>query len=90
MALALPAVLCLLGFLKWVSVVVRTMTLGNYIREAEEALAGSPKGGWEHYLFGYRSRKPFFGQLEGWTEFMFWVLAFAGSIGASVAAYGQL
>lgn len=82
-ALALPAGLACLGFLRWMGIQLRTMTIGEYLHRVEAEL--SPEGfGWERFLGEHRSAKPLRGRFEGWSEFLIWVLLITGTIAAAI------
>lgn len=77
--LGIPPILILLSFLRWSSIHLRTMKIGEYIRLREETNA-PPKTGWETYIANDRASRPIWGQLEGWTEFLVWLALFGGSL----------
>jgi len=82
-ALSLPAGLACLGFLRWMGIQLRTMTIGEYLNQIEVEL--SPKGfGWESYLAKHRKTKPLRGQFEGWSEFLIWALLISSTIAAAI------
>lgn len=66
-SLAVPMVFSLLGLLRWIAIMMRTMTIGAYIRSIEERAVGEGQG-WETVLKKMRKEHPFKSQLEGWAE----------------------
>jgi hypothetical protein len=77
--LSIPPILILLSFFRWSSIHLRTMKIGEYIRKREEAIF-SKKVGWETYIANERASRPIWGQFEGWTEFLVWLVLFGGSL----------
>jgi hypothetical protein len=83
LALLIPPIVILLSFLRWASLHMRTTKIGQYIRSLE---TGKLKGslGWETFITADRAKRPFWGQFEGWTEFLVWLALFVGSLLALV------
>jgi len=78
-ALCLPVGLACLGFLRWIGIQLRTMTIGRYLNRIERRLSAE-EFGWEEFLSDHRKKEPIRGQFEGWSEILIWVLLIAGTI----------
>lgn len=77
-SLAVAMVFSLLGLLRWIAIMLRTMAIGSYIRSMEEKAVGEGRG-WETILREMRTKHPLKGQLEGWVEATTWALTVVGS-----------
>ena len=84
-SLAIPMVFSLLGLLRWLAIMMRTMAIGAYIQSIEEQAVGDGRG-WETILKKMRTEKPVKSQLEGWIESITWGLTVIGSSSAFVYA----
>ncbi|MBL9050568.1 MAG: hypothetical protein JNK19_10705 [Tabrizicola sp.] len=79
LALLIPPIVIFLSFLRWASLHLRTMKIGQYIRKLESEQLQSCIG-WESFIAEDRANRPFWGQLEGWSEFLVWLALFVGSL----------
>lgn len=65
-ALYLPPILCVLGFLKWVAIMKKMLSVADYIKIVEKKmLEDTDVFGWEHYIERRRKDRPIVGQMEG-------------------------
>lgn len=80
-SLAIPMFFSVLGFLRWVAIMMRTMSIGAYIQSMEEKAVGEGRG-WETILKQMREDGPIKNRLEGWVEAVTWCLTIVGSISA--------
>ena len=87
--LVIPMVFSILGLLRWLGIMMRTMALGAYIQRMEADAAGQGLG-WETSLMQLRKRRPLRGQLEGWVEATTWGLTVIGSTGAFIYGIAYL
>jgi hypothetical protein len=78
-------VFALLGWIRWVGMMTRTMALGTYNYRIEAELVGDG-GGWEHYLAEIRHSKPLIGRLEGVAEVAAWAVVVLGT--GSIMVFG--
>lgn len=82
-SLAIPMVFSILGLLRWLAIMIRTMAIGAYIQSMEEKAVGEGRG-WETILKKMREENPVKSQLEGWIESITWGLTVIGSSAAFV------
>ena len=82
-ALSLPVGLACLGFLRWIGIQLRTMTIGTYLDQVEQGLSVDGFG-WEDFLREHRNKHPVRGRFEGWSELLIWLLLISGTIWAAV------
>ncbi len=57
--LAVPVFLTIVGFLRWIGIILRTMALGQYAKQTEVQMLGK-HGGWEVNLEKSRRKRPIF------------------------------
>jgi hypothetical protein len=88
-SLAIPMVFSILGLLRWIAIMMRTMSIGAYIQSMEEKAVGEGRG-WETILKQIRKDHPVKGQLEGWIEAITWGLTVIGSFAAFIYAVVKL
>ncbi|WP_417680193.1 hypothetical protein [Roseibium sp.] len=84
--LAIPVVFTIIGLLRWLAIMSRTMVLGAYIRSMEESIVGGELG-WETILKKIRDKYPFKGRLEGWVEILTWIISILGTISLFIFGY---
>ncbi len=74
--LGLPIIISITGFLRWSAIQLRTVEIGTYLKVIEIRMLRDKLGGWENYLDRVRTSRPIRGQMEGWVEFIAWLLLF--------------
>ncbi|PHR86159.1 MAG: hypothetical protein COA78_38230 [Blastopirellula sp.] len=89
-ALFIPSIVCVLGFLKWLSIMAKMFAAADYVVRIEKLLLDTDHFGWEHFIQRRRSSRPVAGRIEGWVEILFWISTFGTTLAISIYALDKI